>query len=558
MSDIYPGKLPLHVAVEDGDMELVRQRLAEGADLEAVEEWNHRRAALGIASEKGHVDVVRLLLASGADPNGSPQSDHGPLQDAVASGNVEIVQMLLDHGAQVNATDTNGWHALLCAVCRIDLEPDKPWPVIVRLLIAAGGDIHLSDTVGRTPLVVAAEQDPSHAALEVMRILLEAGADCNVIVGDNTCTALTSATEEGNIEAVRLLLEAGADVNFIDGLGDTAWNQARRQGYAEIAALLEQAGAVEPEEVRQDLHKAILWGNAEAVEHLLEQGADANARDADDRPALLNAIDNWDKEEIVRLLLDHGAAVNVGIPLMAAVQGYRPRTDPHAVVRLLIERGADVNAAEEDGRTALYVAAQTPDTEILRLLLEAGADVNAWCWYGRTALMEAAHSGRYANVALLLAHGADVNAKAFAPPGAEYCGGTTALIQSEPLDVARLLLEHGADVDIVDDAGYTALMWEAGAHYGSEDSEAWKASVARIRLLLEWGADVNRQNIHKDTALDYAVGGMWAQTDEDEGEWSEIAHLLAQAGAVRGEPRPRWCYMAVSEYRCSEDSARDQ
>lgn len=222
-------------------------------------------------------------------------------------------------------------------------------------------------------------------------------------------------------------------------------------------------------------------------------------------------------------------------------------------MRLLIEQGAEIHEFRQDCTTALYLAASTTDTEIARLLLEAGADVNARGWDGRTALMEAANNGRREMVELLLANGADVNARPLPLPEDENYGGSTALInavRSQHLEIARLLLEHGADVDAVDDSGYTSLMWEAGYAFGEEGSETWKRSVAIVRLLLEWNADVNRQNPQKETALDIAVRGMFGSFDPEEGgELSEIALLLEQAGTVRGEPQPQWCYHAISDER---------
>jgi ankyrin repeat protein len=553
MSNRPHGSLAVRNAVDVGDLELVRKYIADGEGLEAVDTWEYKRAALGLAASRGHVEIARFLLEAGANPNGPPESVHGPLSDAVEAGNVEIAQMLIDHGAEVNATDENGWHALLLAASRSDIYPEKEWRPITRLLIAAGSNVNHVDKCGRTALKAAIGDDPGNgSALDVMRILLEAGAEVDARDGDNAWTPLMTAVEEGNIEAVRLLVEAGADVNLMDDEGDTAWNMARRWGYAEIADLLQLAGAVEPADVEAQLHRAILWGKTEAVARLLEQSVDPNTQDRYNRSALLIAIENWGKEEIVRLLLDHGARIAEGKEavtlLSAAVDSHRPLLDAHTIVRLLIERGADIHASFDDGSTVLLCASERANTETVRLLLDAGAEVNKGDWEGRTPLMLAAHCGNIATVVLLLEHGADVNARTLTVSDSGYYGGATALIhavKSQHLEIARLLLEHGADVDAADDAGYTSLMWDAGYAFGAEESEGWKSSLALVRLLLEWNADVNRQNIHKNTALDYAISGIWGSTEDEEGELSEIALLLKQAGAVRGEPRPRWCYMAV-------------
>jgi len=106
-------RLPLLNAVDEGDLELVHKYAVEGEDLEAVDTWEFRRAALGLAASKGHIEIVRFLLEAGSNPNGPAQSEHVPLWDAAASGDSEIVQALIDHGADVNAVDEHGWHALL-------------------------------------------------------------------------------------------------------------------------------------------------------------------------------------------------------------------------------------------------------------------------------------------------------------------------------------------------------------------------------------------------------------------------------------------------------------
>ena len=251
--------------------------------------------------------------------------------------------------------------------------------------------------------------------------------------------------------------------------------------------------------------------------------------------------------EVAHILVEAGAEMddqeedNGWTPLTYAV--YDGDTE---AVRLLV--GADIRVSLEDVTTALHIASGEAEREIVRLLLEAGADVNAEGWRYMTPLMVAAHNGNIAAVSLLLEYGANINARTLTDEDADYYGGSTALldaVKSQNVEIARLLLEHSADVDAADDAGYTSLMWTALRAFGEEDTEALRSSLALVRLLLNWDVDVNRQNIHKDTALDIAVRGPFGEEDTD--AWSEIALLLAQAGAVRGEPKPRFCYRVVTD-----------
>jgi ankyrin repeat protein len=184
----------------------------------------------------------------------------------------------------------------------------------------------------------------------------------------------------------------------------------------------------------------------------------------------------------------------------------------------LVERGARINRVMrtvetfdrdvvEETSTYLINAATRGDGDTVKFLLEHGADPNiAGVHSGRTALLAAAAYGYAAVVDLLLAHGADVaaidrydaqTAIAYAtarvrPPivrsllaagakgrfrrfGFSVDGGAAAR------EVVRLLVEHGADINEVDDWGRTPLMW--AVQYADEDT---------IQLMIELGADVNR------------------------------------------------------------------
>jgi ankyrin repeat protein len=517
----------LRSAASAGDMEALRQYLAEGDDIEAIErEWDgNGRTALDIAAHHGHLEVVRFLLAHGANPSGL-QDGGRPLLSALRSGHIDIVHCLLDHGADVNATDANGSHALMELAVITGYEPKLDWCTLARQLITSGCDVNHANAYGTTALQIAVRNEPpDEANLELARILLEAGAAVDAIEGELGWTALMNAVSNGDIDAVRLLVEAGANVNQAASNGDTPWNLARRWGHPEIAALLEQAGAVEPADVGTDLHRAILWGKTEAVSNLLAHGADANAQDSQGRSALIAAMTHWGKEEIVRLLLDHGADLHAvgqdGSPLlMDAVQPGPCRSEQRAIVRLLIERGADVSARGYAKISPLIMAAEEPDEEIVRLLLDAGADVNEADFEGTTALKNAAWMGNNATAALLLERGANVNARTITLPNPEYYGGATALITaatSGHLEMVRLLLDRGADIHAQDDAGTTALMW--AAQECPEDSTEADSSV--VQLLLERGADINQADIYGRTAMDTAIAS----------DRTEIVRLLEQYGA---------------------------
>jgi ankyrin repeat protein len=163
-------------------------------------------------------------------------------------------------------------------------------------------------------------------------------------------------------------------------------------------------------------------GDLPAVERLIREGASIAARDGRGRTALLVAT--------------HGNHV--------------------PVARALIVAGADVNAKDDIQDSAFLYAGAEGRTEILKMTLPT-ADLKSTNRYGGTALIPAAHHGHTEAVRILLATQIDkdhVNRL-----------GWTALLEAVILgdggpvhtEIARLLVEAGANVDIADREGVTPL-----------------------------------------------------------------------------------------------------
>ncbi len=127
------------------------------------------------------------------------------------------------------------------------------------------------------------------------------------------------------------------------------------------------------------------------------------------------------------------------------------------VVKLLLDKGADVNVVAGGWFTALMLAASSGHKGIVKLLLDKGADVNVADSIGHTALMRASKNGHKEVVKLLLDKGADVNA-------ADRDGKTALMLASEKghKEVVKLLLDMGANVSVISKKGYNAQTLASG------------------------------------------------------------------------------------------------
>lgn len=179
---------------------------------------------------------MRELLSAGADPNvirAEPWPGWRPLHAAIEAmedgGPFASVAVLLEHGASAD-----GWDAqhdatpLLMAVFRDQIEA-------VRLLLDAGADVNVVGGEGDSPLRWAAQTGD----IELVRLLLDRGAarDLDVGGGVSGMNALGIAAHRLDVAMVQLLLDAGARADALDADG---WVASRRADRPDDAAALQR------------------------------------------------------------------------------------------------------------------------------------------------------------------------------------------------------------------------------------------------------------------------------------------------------------------------------
>ncbi len=423
---------------------------------------------------------------------------------------------------------------------------------------APGTDVNAAQGDGTTPLHWAVYK----VDRELVAELLRSGAKADV-TNRYGSSPLAEAVKLGDLELVEQLLDAGADVDSPNGDGQTALMLAARVGSLEIAQLLVGRGAdVNAKEAWRD-QTALMWavdGNhPELTQLLVDNGADVNAR---------ASANEWDSQ----ITSEPRAQYRPVGGLTTLV--YAARSGCTRCVRSLVAAGADVDKPTPEGMTPLMIAIDNQRYDTARLLLDEGANPHVWDWYGRTALYVAvdmssfrgrqshptASSETSANdvIRLLLEAGVNPNPQMnmHRPSRGGNIGrfadellttGTTPLLRAAigaDVDAVRLLLEHGALVDLPNVHGITPLMAAAGhvsGRGGRPDSEQAQArAIELLEMLLAAGADINAKitDNHSRTAN---VGRQPNAVTEREGQtalygavkfgWTNVVKYLLEKGA---------------------------
>jgi ankyrin repeat protein len=195
----------------------------------------------------------------------------------------------------------------------------------------------------------------------------------------------------------------------------------------------------------------------------------------------------------IDLLDDRGrsALISACVQIPTHISRGRPRIDYTQIVQALLALDANPNVQDKRGKTALMFMSQHNDLDALQLLLEHGAQVNLQDSVGHTALF---YTAQAETARLLLKHGARARVNH------QDINLTTVLMQISQhsrlgtLEFANVLLEYGAQVNLQDKHGRTALM------YASKEG-----NIALIQRLLDCQADSTLKDNEGNTALTYAI-----------------------------------------------------
>lgn len=484
----------LATLIQAGDSKAALQEIQAGADVNRAQADG--TTPLMWAVYRKDDDVAQALLAKKADANATNQFGANALTEAARQSDERLVKMLLDAGAKADSANPDGETALMVAISGGDLP-------IVQMLVNAGANVNTIEKFhDQTPLMYAVTANRN--AGEMVKLLLSKGASVKprALYSDwpsqitsepraqyrptGGLTAMLYAARDGCYDCVEALIAAGADVNEPTPEGITPLMIALDNEHNGVAKLLMDKGA--NVDVWDWWGRTALWiavdrktppnggGNRGGFGGFGGgRGAGAGARGGRGGPGGANfarggaaaPVSDEPKVssmEIIKTLLDAGVNPN---PIM---NFHRPNAPG---------RGRFQDNEISTGTTPLFRAVQNDDLEVVKLLLSKGADPNINTM-GYSPLLLAAGAGpggrggtTQANIPILDAlvqSSANVNAKVTGTNlysfnvSRENMGnkealskeGTSALHEAARAvrpDVVKLLLDHGANPDLLDAAG---------------------------------------------------------------------------------------------------------
>lgn len=462
-----------------------------------------KRCELLRVVENAHYTLAKTLIKSGIAVDCYGVEERSPLFVAAgalvydSTGEQEaLVSELIKSGANVNSFMNDSVHLLNAVLTNVAVSGN--WH-IVKILLEAGADCSVIDKNGHSMVQKLLESyDHGNECVSFIQLMEKNGFSFS----DPHFKGNELLVYAGNqsVDVIKYLIEKGADVNFINERGLTPLKaMVLRNNYRGVEFLLKQDAQLsyhkdlgneislmknnfdsDDPEGEKNMYKMLLL--------LLKNGVSPDSMGRHDSYPFVYECLKYGRVNFAKLLVKYGASVNPSSVNGKTMLYHLVKSKNSEAVEFLIDRKVPITGGDSD-TTLLMFSVLNKDAAMVKLLIESGVNLNKQNNTGETALFLAAHRG-YVHIANMLLD-----------KGADYLLSTnmkwSPLMEAADrgyLPIVKLLLSKDTvSINQLSSDSFTPLM--AAATNGHEEL---------VEFLLENGAIYNMENARGETALSIA------------------------------------------------------
>ncbi|XP_048363786.1 transient receptor potential cation channel subfamily A member 1 [Sphaerodactylus townsendi] len=361
---------PLHLAVQSGDLEMIKMCLEYGAQLDLKQ--NDKCTALHFAATQGATEILKLMMSSYKGEDSIIDALDGNketlLHRTALFDHYELAEYLISMGAKIDCVDIEGRTPLLLATS------SASWK-IVNLLLSKGANVEIKDCLGRNFLHLTVLHPGGLQQLNEKFLQMKHIKDLVTEEDNEGCTPLHYACRQGVPLSVNNLLDLNVSI----------YSKSRDK--------------------KSPLHFAASYGRFNTCQRLLRDMIDTRLLNEGDKKGMtpLHLAAQNGHEKVVQFLLKRGALFLCDFKgwtaLHHAAFGGYTRT-----MQIILDTNVkSTDKVDEDGNTALHLAANEGHAKAVKMLLDAGAKI-VLNKTDASFLHEAIHNGRKDVVNAVILH----------------------------------------------------------------------------------------------------------------------------------------------------------
>ncbi len=441
-----------------------------GANINAVTE-PEKRTPLYFSAVNNKMDIVKYLLEQGVDINYRLQSGDTALNGAIEYKSKEAAKLLTENGAQATSQEELDVIALELDKQK-QKEADKKLTVQQRLKKA----IKANDLAEIKKYYLSVLNDPKQSIddykvaqyiirwsdIDALSFALENGLDITV-KDDEGFSVMHDAVYFNNVGIASLLIEQGHDVDAQSNDGDSVYDMTKNSSVEMVELLIEANVTIDKSRKTNMAEESLYSRNPKMVVYFVNQGYPFPVDMLKKSSFLLDVV-QYEDTETLQFLLDNGLDIETRVPVygdMVSLLHTAIIIESETMVNFILKSGGNPNGRNSAGTPLFSDLLERKNQTIIAAFYDNGGDVNDVI-------------------------GDDVFKKS---PLLQVLGS-----RQVDADIAKILIERGASVEILDNSGNTPL------HLAAKTGD-----VPLLEIIIASGANVHQLNEGRHAALDIAI-----------------------------------------------------